>query len=173
MFEIVVDAAHLKGSAHQIATIGGRNLVNLKGVIVRVGELQLDRLTALSAGIDRLGREQGVTLRCCGFLDGYGGVQRQVLKVCFTIAVCGFLCSLRFSCISISYLESTALQRCAVFIGLQHFQICFISSWLRIGAKRQLIAGQLNRRLNQNDRLDTGAVGRCNVHIVAVNIHAG
>lgn len=59
VFEIVVDAAHLKGSAHQIATIGGRNLVNLKGVIVRVGELQLDRLTALSAGIDRLGREPG------------------------------------------------------------------------------------------------------------------
>ena len=60
VFEVVVDAAHLKGSAHQIATIGGRNLVNLKGVIVRVGELQLDRLTALSTGVDRLGREQGV-----------------------------------------------------------------------------------------------------------------
>ena len=63
VFEVVVDAAHLKGSAHQVATIGGRNLVNLKGVIVRVGELQLDRLTALSTGVDRLGREQGVTLR--------------------------------------------------------------------------------------------------------------
>ena len=74
VFEVVVDAAHLKGSAHQVATIGGRNLVNLKGVIVRVGELQLDRLTALSTGVDRLGREQGVTLRCCGFLDGYGCV---------------------------------------------------------------------------------------------------
>ena len=74
VFEVVVDAAHLKGSAHQVATIGGRNLVNLKGVIVAVGELQLDRLTALGAGIDRLGREQGVTLRCCGFLDGYGCV---------------------------------------------------------------------------------------------------
>ena len=74
VLEVIVDAAHLKGSAHQVATIGGRNLVNLKGVIVRVGELQLDRLTALSAGVDRLGREQGVTLRCCGFLDGYGCV---------------------------------------------------------------------------------------------------
>ena len=48
--------------------------MNLKGVIVRVSELQLDRLTALGAGIDRLGREQGVTLRCCGFLDSYGCV---------------------------------------------------------------------------------------------------
>ena len=74
VLEVIVDAAHLKGSAHQVATIGGRNLVNLKGVIVRVGELQLDRLTALSTGVDRLGREQGVTLRCCGFLDGYGCV---------------------------------------------------------------------------------------------------
>lgn len=61
VFEVVVDAAHLKGSAHQVTTIRGRNLVHLKGVIVRVGELQLDRLTALSAGIDRLGREPGCT----------------------------------------------------------------------------------------------------------------
>ena len=76
VLEVVVDAAHLKGSAHQVTTIGGRNLVNLKGVIVRVGELQLDRLTALSAGIDRLGREQGVAFRCGDFLDGDGGVQR-------------------------------------------------------------------------------------------------
>ena len=74
VLEVVVDAAHLKGSAHQVTTVCGRNLVNLKGVIVAVGELQLDRLTALSAGVDRLGREQGVTLRCCGFLDGYGCV---------------------------------------------------------------------------------------------------
>ena len=37
---------------------------------------QLDRLTALSAGIDRLGREQGVAFRCGDFLDGDGGVQR-------------------------------------------------------------------------------------------------
>ena len=74
VFEVVVDAAYLKGSAHQIATIGGRNLVNLKGVIVRVGELQLDRLTALSTGLYGFSREQGVTLRCCGFLDGYGCV---------------------------------------------------------------------------------------------------
>lgn len=70
MLEVVVDAAHLKGSAHQVATIGGRNLVNLKGVIVRVGELQLDRSIPLR-GIDRLGREQGITLRCSGFLYGY------------------------------------------------------------------------------------------------------
>ena len=76
VFEVVVDAAHLKGSAHQIATIGGRNLVNLKGVIVAVGELQLDRLTALSTGLYGFSREQGVTLRCCRFLDGYGGIQR-------------------------------------------------------------------------------------------------
>ena len=76
VLEVVVDTANLKGCAHQVATIGGRNLVNLKGVIVRVGELQLDRLTALSAGIDRLGREQGVAFRCGDFLDGDGGVQR-------------------------------------------------------------------------------------------------
>lgn len=76
VFEVVVDASHLKGSAHQIATIGGRNLVNLKGVIVAVGELQLDRLTALSTGLYGFSREQGVTLRCCRFLDGYGGIQR-------------------------------------------------------------------------------------------------
>ena len=123
VLEVVVDAAHLKGSAHQVATVCGRNLVNLKGVIVRVGELQLDRLTAFSAGLYGFSREQGVTLRCCRFLDGYGGIQRQVLKVCFTIAVCGFLCSLRFTCISICYLESTSLQCCAVFIGFQYLQL--------------------------------------------------
>ena len=173
VLEVVVDTAYLKGSAHQVTTIRRRNLVNLKGVIVRVGELQLDRLTALSAGLYGFSREQGVTLRCCRFLDGYGGIQRQVLKVCFTIAVCGFLCSLRFTCISICYLESTALQRCAVLIGFQNFQICFIRSWLRIRTKRQLIAGQLNRRLNQDNRLNATAVGGRDINIVSVNIHAG
>ena len=171
VFEVVVDAAHLKGSAHQVATIGGRNLVHLKGMIVAVGELQLDRLTALGAGIDRLGREQGVTLRCCRFLDGYGGIQRQVLKVCFTVAVGIFAFGLNFSSIGIGNLESTALQRCTVLIGFQHFKSCF---FLEGGStERQLIAGQLDRRLNQNDRLNARTAGRCNIDIVAVNIHAG
>ena len=74
VLEVVVDAANLKGSAHQVTTVCGRNLVNLKGMIVAVGELQLDRLTALSTGLYGFSREQGVTLRCCGFLDGYGCV---------------------------------------------------------------------------------------------------
>ena len=171
VLEVVVDAAHLKGSAHQVTTVCGRNLVNLKGVIVRVSELQLDRLTALSAGLYGFSREQGVTLRCCGFLDGYGGVQRQVLKVCFTVAVCIFAFGLNFSSIGIGNLESTALQRCTVLIGFQHFKSCF---FLEGGStERQLIAGQLDRRLNQNDRLNARAVGRCNIDIVTVNIHAG
>ena len=76
VLEVVVDTANLKGCTHQVTTVRRRNLVHLKGVIVRVGELQLDRLTALSAGIDRLGREQGVAFRCGDFLDGDGGVQR-------------------------------------------------------------------------------------------------
>ena len=172
VLEVIVDAAHLKGSAHQVATIGGRNLVNLKGVIVAVGELQLDRLTALSAGIDRLGREQGVTLRCCGFLDGYGGIQRQLLKVCFTVAVCGFLFGLYFSAIGIANLESTAIQRCTILIGFQYFKRNLIFK-RRGSAKRHFIAGQLDRRLNQNDGLNARAVGRCNIDIVTVNIHAG
>ena len=171
VLEVVVDTANLKGCAHQVATIGGRNLVNLKGVIVRVGELQLDRLTALGAGLYGFSREQGVTLRCCGFLNGYGGVQRQVLKVCFTVAVGIFAFGLNFSSIGIGNLESTALQRCTVLIGFQHFKSCF---FLEGGStERQLIAGQLDRRLNQNDRLNTRAVGRCNIDIVTVNIHAG
>ena len=172
VLEVIVDAAHLKGSAHQVATVCGRNLVNLKGVIVAVGELQLDRLTALSAGIDRLGREQGVTLRCCGFLDGYGGIQRQLLKVCFTVAVCGFLFGLYFSAIGIANLESTAIQRCTILIGFHYFKRNLIFK-RRGSAKRQLIAGQLDRRLNQNDGLNARAVGRCNIDIVTVNIHAG
>ena len=146
--------------------------MNLKGVIVAVGELQLDRLTALGAGIDRLGREQGVTLRCCGFLDGYGGVQRQLLKVCFTVAVCGFLFGLYFSAIGIANLESTAIQRCTILIGFQYFKRNLIFK-RRGSAKRQFIAGQLDRRLNQNDRLNARTAGRCNIDIVAVNIHAG
>ena len=171
VFEVVVDAAHLKGSAHQVATVCGRNLVNLKGVIVAVGELQLDRLTALSTGLYGFSREQGVTLRCCGFLNGYGGVQRKIFKISLTVAISVFALSLNCSCIGIGNLESTAFQRCAVLISFQHFKFCFLLE--SSCAKRQLIAGQLNRRLNQNDRLDTGAVGRCNVHIVSVNIHAG
>ena len=110
-------------------------------------------------------------LRCCGFLNGYGGVQRQVLKVCFTVAVGIFAFGLNFSSIGIGNLESTALQRCTVLIGFQHFKSCF---FLEGGStERQLIAGQLDRRLNQNDRLNTRAVGRCNIDIVTVNIHAG
>ena len=171
VFEVVVDAAHLKGSAHQVATVCGRNLVNLKGVIVAVGELQLDRLTALSTGLYGFSREQGVTLRCCRFLDGYGGIQRQVLKVCFTVAVGIFAFGLNFSSIGIGNLESTALQRCTVLIGFQHFKSCF---FLEGGStERQLIAGQLDRRFNQNDRLNARTAGRCNIDIVAVNIHAG
>ncbi len=171
MLEVVVDALYLKGSAHQVTTVRGRNLMNLKGVIVAVGQLQLDRLTALSAGVDRLGREQGVTLRCRSFLDGYGGVQRQVLKIRFTVAVCILCLGLHSSSICISDLESTAFQRSAVFIRFQHFQFGFLLE--SSGTKRQLIAGQLNRRLNQNNRLNTGAVSRCNINIVSVNIHAG
>lgn len=75
--------------------------------------------------------------------------------------------------IGIANLESTALQWSTVLIGFQHFQINFICCRLRIRTKRQLIAGQLNRRLNQNDRLNARTAGRCNIDIVAVNIHAG
>ena len=172
VFEVVVDAAHLKGSAHQVATVCGRNLVNLKGVIVAVGELQLDRLTALSAGIDRLGREQGVTLRCCGFLNGYGGVRRQINKFCFTIAVGCLTIRMSFSTLRIVDLESTAFQRSAVFVRFHNFQFNPIFGDSS-RTECQLVAGQLNRRLDQNDRLNTGAVSRCDINIVAVNIHAG
>ena len=172
VLEVVVDTAHLKGSAHQVATIGGRNLVNRTGVIVAVGELQLDRLTALSAGLYGFSREQGVTLRCCGFLDGYGGVQRQLLKVCFTVAVCGFLFGLYFSAIGIANLESAAIQRCTILIGFHYFKRNLIFK-RRGSAKHQFIAGQLDRRLNQNDWLNTGTVSRCDINIVTVNIHAG
>ena len=170
VLEVVVDAAHLKGSAHQVTTIRGRNLVHLKGVIVRVGELQLDRLTALSAGIDRLGREQGVPLRCGGFLDGDGGVQRKIFKISLTVAIGVFALSLNCSCIGICNLESTAFQSCAVLISFQHFKFSFLLE--SSCAKRQLIAGQLDRRLNQNDRLNARTAGRCNIDIVTVNIHA-
>ena len=173
MLEVVVDALYLKGSAHQVAAICGRDLMNLKGMIIAVGQLQLDRLTALSAGVDRLGREQGVTLRCCGFLYRYISIGRQFREDCFTIAICCCCLILCFACIGIVNLESTALQRSTVLIGFHHFQINLILCRLRIGTERQLIAGQLNRRLNQNNRLNTGTVSRCDINIVTVNIHAG
>ena len=171
MLEVVVDALYLKGSAHQVAAICGRDLMNLKGMIIAVGQLQLDRLTALSAGVDRLGREQGVTLRCCGFLNGYGSIQRQTVKIGFAVAVCGFRARHCFTAIGIANLESAALQRCSIFICFQNFKVSLIFRGSR--TERQLIAGQLNRRLNQNNRLNTGTVSRCDINIVTVNIHAG
>ena len=168
VFIIAVNASNFKGGAHQIAAIRTADFVDFECMVSAVCKLQFDGLTAFRAGVDRLCREQRVAFRCGGFFYRNVGIQRQIVKN--HLARRGRNAGQRCFLSGVGQLKGTACQSRTGFIGFQDTHTNRALCDLLIDEKK-LRGGLLDRRFDQNDRLNTAGVGRCNINIIAVYIH--
>ena len=137
-------------------------------MVSAVCKLQFDGLTAFRAGVDRLCREQRVAFRCGGFFYRNVGIQRQIVEN--HLAGRGRNAGQRCFLSGVGQLKGTACQSRTGFIGFQDTHANRTLCDLLID-ENKLCGGLLDRRFDQNDRLNTAGVGRCNINIIAVYIH--